>query len=184
MNKDEILARLKSGNEKYVSAQKADGDVSQALRKDLMENGQHPYAVVVTCSDSRVVPEDIFSVGLGELFTIRVAGNVLGDNQLGSIEYGCGHLGSPVVVILGHTGCGAVGAAIEGGAGGYIKFITDAIMKVIGDEKDGYRASCLNVEAGVRQAREMLAHAHECENVTVVGAVYDISDGHVEWLDA
>ena len=182
MTKDEILTRLKEGNARYVDASYNTGNIDSALRTDLTENGQHPYAVIVACSDSRVVPEDIFMTGLGELFTIRVAGNVLAENQLGSIEYGVEHLGCPVVVILGHTNCGAVGASIEGGAGGHIRYITDSIKKVIGDEKDSYKAAVLNTKAGVETAKKVLAATHGCEDALVVGAIYDILTGKVEWL--
>ena len=87
-----------------------------------------------------MIPETIFSAGLGELFVIRVAGNVIDDPQLGSIEYAAGHLGSPVVVVLGHTHCGAVDAAINSDPEGYIKFITDEIKLAIGDETDDYQS--------------------------------------------
>ena len=153
------------------------GDISPAVRKDTCENGQHPYAIVVTCSDSRVIPESIFSAGIGELFTIRVAGNVMDDNQLGSVEYAADHLGCNLVVVLGHTHCGAVGAAIGGGAGGFIKSITDEIMAAIGDEKDDYKASCLNVENSVKKIQEKI----QISGLKAMGAVYHIEDGHVEF---
>ena len=100
-----------------------------------------------------MIPETIFSAGLGELFVIRVAGNVIDDHQLGSIEYAAGHLGSPVVVVLGHTHCGAVDAAINSDPEGYIKFITDEIKLAIGDETDDYKACCLNVKRSVAFSR-------------------------------
>lgn len=106
------------------------------------------------CFDSRVIPEHIFSAGIGELFVIRLAGNVIDDHQLGSIEYAAGHLGCKLVVVLGHTHCGAVDAAIHHQPEGYIKYITDEIKKAIGDE------------TGLR----------------VVGAMYHIEDGSVEFL--
>lgn len=181
---DEALLRLKEGNGKYLSAAVGTGDISPAIRKDTCENGQFPYAVVVTCSDSRVIPENIFMTGIGELFVIRVAGNVINNFQLGSVEYASGHLGSKLVVVMGHTNCGAVGAAVEGHADGFIKAITDEIKSAIGDEKDAYKACCLNVEHGVAQIRESLdIPAGGDENgVKVVGAVYHINDGHVEFL--
>ena len=125
MTADEAIEKLKSGNMRYLLMNSNSGNVSAALRKFTYEHGQHPHAIIVTCSDSRVIPETIFSAGLGELFVIRVAGNVIDDHQLGSIEYAAGHLGSPVVVVLGHTHCGAVDAAINSDPEGYIKFITD-----------------------------------------------------------
>lgn len=184
LSADEALLRLKEGNKKYLNAEVGTGDISPAIRKDTYENGQFPYAIVVTCSDSRVIPENIFMTGIGELFVIRVAGNVINNFQLGSVEYASGHLGSKLVVVLGHTNCGAVGAAIEGHADGFIKSITDEIKSAIGDEKDAYKACCLNVEHGVAQVRESLnIPADGDENgVKVVGAVYHINDGHVEFI--
>lgn len=111
MTADEAIEKLKSGNMRYLLMNSNSGNVSAALRKFTYEHGQHPHAIIVTCSDSRVIPETIFSASLGELFVIRVAGNVIDDHQLGSIEYAAGHLGSPVVVVLGHTHCGAVDAS-------------------------------------------------------------------------
>lgn len=179
MTSEEIIAKLKDGNARYASASSNDGDISLAKRADTAQNGQHPYAVVIACADSRVIPEAIFMTGIGELFTIRVAGNVIGGTQLGSIEYAVEHLGCPVVVVLGHTQCGAVGAAISGGAHSYVKTITDGIIKAIGQEKDDYKASCLNVTQSVNVIRNKV---HKEGDFAVVGAVYNVSDGHIDWL--
>lgn len=181
---DEAMSKLKEGNAKYLSASTCTGDISPAIRKDTCENGQYPYAVVVTCSDSRVIPESIFMTGIGELFVIRVAGNVINDFQLGSVEYATGHLGSKLVVVLGHTNCGAVGAAMEGHADGFIKAITDEIKSAIGAESDGYKACCLNVNHGVEKLRKNLNISKDGDEngVKVVGAVYHINDGHVEFI--
>ncbi len=181
MGVNDIIEKMKAGNERYLGAKTNDGDISPEIRRDTKENGQHPYAIVVTCSDSRVIPEDIFMAGIGELFVIRVAGNVIDNHQLGSIEYAAEHLHSPLVLILGHTNCGAVGAALEGGAPSFIKTITDQIMDAIGSEKDPYKASCLNVEAGVKMVRASLKE-DLTEGFTVKGAIYDIESGKVEWL--
>ena len=178
MTKEEVIARLEEGNKKYLTAMANDGNISDAVRTDTADNGQHPYAVVVACSDSRVVPEDIFMTGIGELFVIRVAGNVIKDTQLGSIEYATGHLGCPVVVILGHTNCGAVGAALHGDGEEHVKSLTDYIHIAIGDEKDYEKACCLNVEAGVKIASDALG----ADGAQVVGAMYDIKTGEVKWL--
>lgn len=171
----EALARLKAGNAGYLSAERNPGDISPAVRRKTCAEGQTPYAVIVTCSDSRVIPESVFSAGIGELFVIRVAGNVIDNHQLGSIEYAVEHLGCPLVVILGHDHCGAVGAAIGGGAAGFVKSITDEILAAIGDEKDDYRACCLNVRRGVETVRNRLG-------VETLGAVYHLEDGRVEFL--
>ena len=147
-------------------------------------SGQSPYAIIVTCSDSRVIPEHIFSAGIGELFVIRLAGNVIDDHQLGSIEYAAGHLGCKLVVVLGHTRCGAVEAAIHHDPEDYIKYITDEIKHAIGDETDPYKASCLNVRHSIRQIKKSLciARIEDETGLRVAGAMYHIEDGSVEFL--
>jgi carbonic anhydrase len=110
---DEIK-KLTEGN----AYSRAHGDA--ARRTETAEHGQHPYAVVICCSDSRVIPEQIFDARIGDLFVIRIAGNVLDRHQLGSVEYAVAHLKSKLVVMLGHTGCGAIGAALTGDADGHL----------------------------------------------------------------
>ena len=160
------------------------GDVSKESRMRTYLHGQHPYAIVVTCSDSRVIPESIFSAGIGDLFVIRLAGNVIDDHQLGSIEYAAGHLGCRLIVVLGHTHCGAVDAAMNSDPEGYIKFITDEIKRAIGDEKDE-RKAC---EKNVWQSIQMIEHSLEIHHIEdeiglrVVGAMYDIETGKVEFM--
>ena len=123
----DALEKLKEGNKRYITAEFNTSDVSQLKRVDALDNGQAPYAIIITCSDSRVIPENIFMTGIGELFVIRIAGNVIDEHQLGSIEYAASHLGAPLIVVMGHTHCGAVDAAINHDPEGYIKFITDKI---------------------------------------------------------
>jgi len=184
LSSKEARERLKEGNRRYIDAKVNGGDISAALRAYTAEHGQDPYAIVITCSDSRVIPESIFSAGIGELFVIRVAGNVLDDHQLGSIEYAADHLGTKLIVLLGHTRCGAVGAAIEGHTGGFIESILKDIQLAIGDEKDDFKASCLNVKHGVETIRhELEIHPiHDPKGLEVTGAIYHIDDGHVEFL--
>ena len=179
---EEALKKLKDGNARYLTAKQNEGDISAALREKTCAEGQTPYAIVVTCSDSRVIPESIFSAGIGELFVIRVAGNVIDNHQLGSIEYAAEHLGSPLVVVMGHSHCGAVGAAIGHGAEGYIKFITDEIKKAIGEEKDDYAACCLNVQHSVKVIKDSLKIQDDEHGLQVCGAVYHLEDGRVEFL--
>ena len=170
----EALEKLKEGNQ---------GDVSPAIRQHTCENGQSPYATVITCSDSRVIPEAVFCAGIGELFTIRVAGNVMDHHQLGSVEYAADHLGTKLVVVLGHTNCGAVGAAVHHDPSGFVKYITDEIRRAIGDEKDETKASCLNVRRSVDVIKESLKDMVEKGDLTVCGALYHIDSGEVEFLD-
>lgn len=178
----EALEKLKEGNQRYLTASANPGNISPQIRKDTCENGQSPYATVITCSDSRVIPESIFSAGIGELFVIRVAGNVMDKHQLGSVEYAADHLGTNLVVVLGHDHCGAVGAALSSDPEGYVKFITDEIRKAIGEEKDPLRASCLNVERSVSVIKESLG-VPEDGPLKVCGAVYHIASGEVEFLN-
>lgn len=180
----EALAKLLEGNRAYIGAQVNPGDISPAIRAYTNQHGQQPYAIIVACSDSRVIPESIFSAGIGDLFVIRVAGNVIDDHQLGSIEYAAGHLGCKVVVVLGHNHCGAVDAAINHDPEGYIKFITDEIRLAIGGETDDFRACCLNVRRSVAIIEESLdiRHIEEEQGLRVVGAIYHMEDGRVEFL--
>lgn len=180
----QALEKLKSGNAAYLGASINPGDISCTIRKQTCDHGQHPYAIVVTCSDSRVIPESIFCAGIGELFTIRIAGNVIDDMLLGSIEYAADHLGTNLILVLGHTNCGAVNAAMCDGGHGYIKSITDEIKEAIGDESDAYKACCLNVHNSVRRIADGLqipVDGHE-RGWKVVGGVYHIDDGHVDFI--
>ena len=184
MSAAKAVEKLKEGNEKYLETLTGMGDVSKESRMRTYLHGQHPYAIVVTCSDSRVIPESIFSAGIGDLFVIRLAGNVIDDHQLGSIEYAAGHLGCRLIVVLGHTHCGAVDAAMNSDPEGYIKFITDEIKRAIGDEKDE-RNAC---EKNVWQSIQMIEHSLEIHHIEdeiglrVVGAMYDIETGKVEFM--
>lgn len=184
MSAAKAVEKLKEGNEKYLETLTGMGDVSKESRTRTYLHGQHPYAIVVTCSDSRVIPESIFSAGIGDLFVIRLAGNVIDDHQLGSIEYAAGHLGCRLIVVLGHTHCGAVDAAMNSDPEGYIKYITDEIRRAIGDEKDE-RKAC---EKNVWQSIQMIEHSLEIHHIEdeiglrVVGAMYDIETGKVEFM--
>ena len=173
---DSIRARLFAGNRKYIET------VDKARLVDTAENGQHPYAIVVCCSDSRVIPEQIFGASLGDLFVIRVAGNVLDRHQLGSIEYAAGHLRCEHIIVLGHIGCGAVTAALNGGGDGFIKYITDDILEAVGDERDPDKACGLNVKHAVARLKKEFDEHPEIGGVIIEGAVYDIRTGEVRWL--
>ena len=173
---------LKDGNAAYLAAEKGEGCISPERRIETLRSGQKPYAAIVACSDSRVVPEYVFGAGLGDLFVIRVAGNVIDDHQLGSIEYAAEHLGIRLIVVLGHDHCGAVDAAINHDPEGYIKFITDEIRLAIGDETDDRRACCLNVRRSVEVIESSLEiHREEERGLRVIGALYCLEDGSVDF---
>ncbi|MBQ3948491.1 MAG: carbonic anhydrase [Ruminococcus sp.] len=181
---DEAKERLIIGNQKYVETNEITNDVSQENLLKFSQSGQQPYAIIITCSDSRVVPELIFSAGIGDLFVIRVAGNVIDSHQLGSIEYAAEHLGTGLIVVLGHDHCGAVDAAMNHEPDGYIKYITDEILKAIGDEKNEVTACCLNV----KHSCEMIEHSLQIQKdereygLKVLGAIYHLESGKVEFL--
>ncbi len=182
---EKAVEKLKKGNEIYIDSETGNGNISKYIRKFTFENGQRPYAVVVTCSDSRVIPESIFNAGIGELFVIRIAGNVIDNHQLGSIEYAAEHLGCPLILVLGHNHCGAVDAAINHSPNGYIKYITDEILSAIGEEKDEFKACCLNVQHSVEMIENNI-DIKRLENeygLCVYGAIYNIESGKVEFLN-
>lgn len=179
---NEALEKLKNGNKRYIELERSEGDISSGIRKDTLKKGQHPYAIIISCSDSRVMPESIFNAGIGDLFVIRVAGNVIDDHQLGSIEYAAEHLGAKLIVVLGHDHCGAVDAAINHDPEGYIKFITDEIKIAIGEETDDYRACCLNVKHSIEMIESSFEiHKEEEHGLKVIGALYHLEDGSVEF---
>lgn len=175
----QALDRLIEGNAEYVSGKVNPSSADPALREDTCKNGQHPYAVIVACADSRVIPESIFCAGIGELFVVRVAGNVVSEHLLASLEYAVDHLGCKLVAVVGHSGCGAVGAAIGGHAEGHVKLICDEIRRAIGCETDPVKASKLNVLRSVKLIRENFVNA----DVEIVGAMYSLESGKVEFLD-
>ncbi|SHM38777.1 carbonic anhydrase [Ruminococcus flavefaciens] len=181
---EEAKKRLTIGNQKYIKSNELSSDVSPDTLLRFSQSGQQPYAIIITCSDSRVVPELIFSAGIGDLFVIRVAGNVIDSHQLGSIEYAAEHLGTGLIVVLGHDHCGAVDAAMNHEPDGYIKYITDEIVKAIGDEKDEVKACCLNV----KHSCDIIEHSLQIQKdeeeygLKVLGAIYHLESGEVEFL--
>ena len=172
----DALRKLKDGNSVYINSKTAIGDISPERRLHTSEAGQRPYAVVVSCSDSRVIPESIFSAGIGDLFVIRIAGNVIDNHQLGSIEYALEHLGCKLVLVLGHTGCGAVWAATRKNSG-FVSFITDEIKRAIGEEFDPTTACILNIKNSVEKIRQSL----KVDGVEITGAIYCTDSGVVDF---
>lgn len=189
---EEAYTKLMEGNKRFVSGNLMQKDLGDARRKELAK-GQHPFAIVVTCSDSRVSPEIIFDQGLGELFVVRVAGNVVDSIALGSIEYAAEHLHAPLLIILGHTHCGAVTAAVdekgkpEGNIGAIVKKIVPAVKKARakGGSREEVIANAIKenvllVEKEIEEKSPLLKHLIEKGELKVVSAVYDISSGTVE----
>lgn len=176
---------LTQQNIKFQKSAFNDGNISPIIMNQTVENGQSPYAVVLTCSDSRVVPEHIFMAGIGELFTIINAGNVVDNVVLGSVEYGIEHLGAKVVIVLGHTHCGAVSAAINHAGHGHITSITESICSCLHNEEDPANAEILNVENSLKEIAksEIVSKLIEEEKVILIGAIYNTETGEIDFMD-
>ena len=136
------LEKLVNKNEEFLEELKANRDKKDHYQE--LVKGQHPYALVITCSDSRVIPEEIFNAEAGEIFVIRTAGNVINEGELATVEYAIEHLKVDCVLVLGHTHCGAVHAAVHNEHGKYIDVILNRIRHSIGNEVDEYQASKIN----------------------------------------
>ena len=187
---DSAVAELSAGNAHHV-AHRYQHPHKTAARQRQLTSGQHPHAEILSCSDSRVPPEVVFDQGLGDLFIVRVAGNVVADVELGSLEYGAAHLHVPLLVVLGHQHCGAVTAAVEGGeAEGHIRALVDLLRPAVektrglpGDPVEN--AVKANVELVVKQLRTstpILAELVSHGKLKVVGAIYSLDTGKVTWL--
>jgi carbonic anhydrase len=182
---DEVLKDLMDGNERFVGGKTLNPRQSPADFSKLAQ-GQAPEAVIVGCADSRVPPEILFDQGVGDLFVIRVAGNVIsgaGPIVKGSITYAVVVLGAPLVMVLGHSECGAVKSALETKQQGLPESIRDLVGLVnTGGEKDLDRAIVANVRAGVTKLKSLeptLTRSVEAKRLKIVGAVYNLATGKV-----
>lgn len=194
----EFLQTLKEGNKRFFSGVSTHQHQDPERIKDLSK-GQHPKCIIVSCSDSRIPPEIVFDQGLGDIFSIRTAGNVMSDYEEGSIEYAVEHLHTPLIIVMGHQGCGAIQALLDhadDSGNETVDHISKIIEKLKSEEeeqevlrtvgKDFNRAVMANIMNGVRQLRKSEPHLkkmyHKGE-INIVGAVYHIESGEVEFLD-
>ena len=180
IDSQQAINQLKEGNVRFASCALTPKDDYATLREKLSA-GQHPFAVVLCCSDSRVAPEIIFDQKLGDLFVIRNAGNIVDEEVLGSIEYAVEHLETPLVVVMGHAACGAVTATYHGGD------LPGHIIDLAKRIKPSIDASCRIDDNARRHARRMAQLIEEDEIIhhvgaKVVAAFYDLKSGKVEWL--
>lgn len=193
LNADQAWRTLVNGNKRFVEGKQKHPHESLEWRQSLV-NGQHPFAVILSCADSRVSPELVFDEGLGDLFVIRTAGEVLDTAVIGSIEYAIEHLGVPLIVVVGHESCGAVGAAIElvnGNAelSGDIATLVRAVEATVrsvppNNDPKAFFAACV-----AEQARRSAAYLLERSNIVrdavahhgvkVISATYDLDTGRV-----
>jgi carbonic anhydrase len=193
---DEALQRLKAGNERFLAGAARFPTVQKEILADLAK-GQHPYATMLSCSDSRVPPELIFDAGFGELFIIRVAGNVYSSEVAGSLQYAGQHLKTPLFVVLGHTNCGAVHAALDARLHGtrerrHIQVLVESILPGL-TELDAELAPdamlAQAVEANVRWSMRQILETPEARGrqaegrFKLVGAIYEIETGRVRVLE-
>jgi len=183
---EEALNRLKRGNENFVN-DKLDGELNDSSRRQVLESGQSPYAIILSCADSRVVPELSFDTGLGEVFVIRVAGNVANVSSIASIEYAVAHLGVNLIVVLGHESCGAVTAAIAGGDNGnnlntLLGYIKPAIDQTPSKKLD----EVIKCNAGVSAEKMVQDSAILSEAVKsglkIIPGYYNLGSGKVDFL--
>jgi carbonic anhydrase len=190
----EALERLLEGNRRYTAGA-CGGEERHSLRREETACGQEPFAIILGCSDSRVPPEIIFDSGIGDLFVVRVAGEVLGDQVLGSIEYSAAHLRTPLLLVLGHTNCGAVTAAVagaeeEGHIGSVLCEICEAVdnacTEEVGEEEKvlaAVRENALLIARKLRASEPVLKKLVEEGSLLVEAALYDIRSGEVTLLD-
>ncbi|MDY6958911.1 MAG: carbonic anhydrase [Halobacteriota archaeon] len=189
---DEAWEELMKGNKRYVAGESTDKDL--VSRRIEVESGQDPFVTVITCSDSRVPPELLFDQGLGDIFVIRTAGNVVGPIALGSIEYGVEHLHTPLLVILGHQHCGAVTTAVEGEAEGNIgtilKEIHPAVDTARGSKKEGEKLVEEAVKENIRlviqntlKESRVVHELYETGDLKIIGAKYFLDSGKVEIIE-
>ena len=185
------IEKLKEGNERFVSGKPIHPDESLSRISELKE-GQHPFAVVISCSDSRLPPELIFDQGLGDIFSIRTAGNVIGDYELGSIEYAVEHLHCKLIIVLGHENCGAIQAYASSGDEKHENHIQKLVdynaaeeeMHLISDslKSDIDALVNANVKHGVKFLKSsdpVLKHLVEKNEIEIIGAYYDLDNGKV-----
>ena len=191
---DEALARLVAGNERFVRGEARFPTVQKEILAALAK-GQRPYATVLGCSDSRVPPELIFDAGFGELFIVRVAGNVISPEVMGTLQYAGVHLRTPLFVVLGHEGCGAVTASLAARHGAEeparIALLLDNILPGLRDLPSGLAPDAemrAAVEANVRWSMHQLLETPEAKDrmvegtVKLVGGVYELESGRVRFL--
>lgn len=195
-NGAEALRALQQGNQRWAEGRVTNPRVDAERRQKLADEGQKPFVSVLTCADSRVPAERIFDQGIGDTFVVRVAGNVAEGAEIGTLEYGLGHLKTPLLVVMGHTKCGAVAAAAtDAPVHGMVKRLVADIDPAVarakrnnpGASKD--ELAQLAVKENVWQGiYDVLKSSETCRElvasgqVMVVGAVYDIATGKIEWL--
>jgi carbonic anhydrase len=194
--RDASLMLLKEGNARYAAGKSQHPHLDAERRTSTAIQGQEPFATILACSDSRDPVELIFDRGVGDLFVVRVAGNVAGLSELASVEYGVGHLNTPLLIVMGHTQCGAVTAVVKGAEfHGHLQALAEKIkpaaVKATGDTRDLEKSVPKAIQANVWQTIEDIIQQSSIVRKTVsagrahlFGAVYNLEQGNVTWLGA
>lgn len=186
---DRAIEMLKEGNQRFLNKNESERDLHVQVNQT--SGGQFPYAAVLSCIDSRVPVELTFDQGIGDIFSARVAGNIINEDILGSIEYACGVAGSKAILVLGHTKCGAVTAACQGVELGNITALLSKVKPAIKEvqERTGQleveEVTKSNVNQSIQEIREKSALLSDLEKdgkIKIVGAIYHVEDGHVTFL--
>lgn len=191
---EDAIQLLKNGNERFVKNLKVNRNLLQQVNET--SEGQHPFAVIISCMDSRTSAELIFDQGLGDIFSIRIAGNIINEDILGSTEFGCKAVGAKVVLVLGHTNCGAITGAVQNVELGHLHFVTNKIKRCLpriqernpGISPEGLCAHATreNVLQGMKDLKQNSSILNEMVrqgDIKIVGGIYDLSSGMVEFLN-
>ncbi len=192
---DQAIEMLKEGNRRFVNNQLTDKDLAAQVKHGA--NGQYPFAVILGCIDSRVPAEIVFDQGIGDIFNVRIAGNIINNDILGSIEYGCKVAGSKLVLVLGHTSCGAVKGAVQQVDLGHITELLSKVIPAINsitdpkpdseDQLGPYvnKVAEINVHNSIKDIHERSSILKELEDedtIKIIGALYDVKTGIVNFL--
>ena len=197
LNQNQIIDILKQGNIRFVENQKLNRNLQQQVEET--SEGQFPFATVLSCIDSRIPVETIFDQGIGDLFSVRIAGNFINDDILGSMEFACKLAGSKVLVVLGHTACGAVKGACDGAELGKLTGMLDKIkpaVKAVSNPVEASKRTSANLDFvnevavknvsfsidDIRSGSEVLAEMESNGEIQIVGAMYDVATGKVAFL--
>ncbi len=191
------IALLKEGNQRFVENKKADRDLLQQVQQTT--SGQYPFATILSCIDSRVSAELVFDQGVGDIFSARVAGNIVNEDILGSMEFACKLAGTKVIVVLGHTSCGAVKGACDDAKLGNLTILLHKIkaaVRAVSNPTDEESRNSKNIEfvnkvaeknvqltiEDIRSLSPVLKDMEDNGEIAIVGAMYDIADGKVHFM--
>ena len=191
------ITLLKEGNTRFVNQKMANRDLIQQVKETT--SGQYPFATILSCIDSRVSAELVFDQGVGDIFSARVAGNIVNDDLLGSMEFACKLAGTKVIVVLGHTACGAVKGACDDAKMGNLTILLSKIQEAVQSVKEPENPELRNSKnldfvnavaeknvaltiQNIRNRSNVLKDMEDAGEIKIVGAMYDIADGKVHWM--